>query len=114
VHPRFRTPPVSILAFVLPVWALAVAGSFRSNVTLSAVARLFTYASTCIALVALRKQRPGGEAFRLPAGPAFAALGVAFSLVLIGRMGRAELLVLVATVAIALVNWFWARHRGKQ
>ena len=49
VHRRFRTPHVSIVVFAALVWALAVAGSFQWNVTLSAVARLFTYGATCAA-----------------------------------------------------------------
>jgi APA family basic amino acid/polyamine antiporter len=110
VHPRFRTPHVSIVIFGLLVWVLAVAGTFRWNLTLSAVARLFTYASTCAAVLALRKQRPSEAAFRLPAGPLFALLGIGFSLVVVTRMGRVELLIVAATAAIALVNWLWTRR----
>jgi APA family basic amino acid/polyamine antiporter len=111
VHPRFRTPHVSIVLFGLLVWGLAVVGTFRWNLTLSAVARLFTYASTCAAVLALRKKWPTQAAFRLPAGPVFAVLGVAFTLVVVTRMGRAELLIIAATAAIALVNWLWTRRR---
>jgi amino acid transporter len=110
VHPKFRTPHVSIVFFALLVYVLAVAGSFRWNLMLSSVARLFTYASTCAAVPVLRKKRPGEPAFLLPAGPLFAFLGVAFSLMLATRMGRGELVVVAVTVAIALVNWLWARR----
>jgi len=112
VHSKFRTPHVSIVFFALLAWALAVAGTFRWNLTLSAVARLFTYASTCAAIPVLRKKRPMGPAFLLPAGNAFAFLGIAFSLVLATRMGRAELVIIVVTGAIALANWLWVRRRG--
>jgi basic amino acid/polyamine antiporter, APA family len=114
VHPRFRTPHISILTFALLTWALAAAGSFRWNLILSALGRLFTYASTCAALLALRKKHPGEESFRLPAGPVFALLGFAFSVVLVTRMGRAELLVLSITISIAFLNWLWARQRRAQ
>jgi hypothetical protein len=46
----------------------------------------------------------------LPAGPLFALLGIGFSLVVVTRMGRAELLIVAATAAIALVNWLWTRR----
>jgi hypothetical protein len=46
----------------------------------------------------------------LPAGPLFALLGIGFSLVVVTRMGRAELLFVAATAAIALVNWLWTRR----
>jgi APA family basic amino acid/polyamine antiporter len=111
VHPKFRTPHVSIVFFTLLAWTLAVAGSFRWNLTLSAVARLFTYASTCAAIPVLRKKQPSQPAFRLPAGHAFAFLGVAFSLVLATRMGGAELVIIAVTGAIALANWLWVRRR---
>src|SRR5262245_28123660 len=42
VHPRFRTPHVSIVAHAVLVLALAAAASFRWNAVLSAVARLIT------------------------------------------------------------------------
>ena len=39
VHPRFRTPHISIYIFALCTWLAALFGSFSWNVTLSAVAR---------------------------------------------------------------------------
>jgi amino acid transporter len=111
VHSRFRTPHVAIVLFTSLATLLAVAGSFRWNVTLSAVARLFTYAAVCAALPVLRKRRPHAQAFRLPTGAFFAVLGVAFSAVLVTRMHRGELLIVMATVGVALINWLWARRR---
>jgi APA family basic amino acid/polyamine antiporter len=111
VHRKFRTPHVSIVFFALLAWILAVAGTFRWNLTLSAVARLFTYASTCAAIPVLRRKRPSEPAFLLPAGNAFAFLGIAFSVVLATRMGRGELAVIVVTGAIALANWLWVRRK---
>src|ERR1019366_515794 len=45
VHPRFRTPYVSIIVFAVLVFLLAAASTFRWNVVLSAVASLFIYVS---------------------------------------------------------------------
>jgi basic amino acid/polyamine antiporter, APA family len=111
VHPRFRTPYVSIAAFGVLVWGLALAGSFQWNVTLSAVSRLFTYGATCAALVVFRKKPPEKEALHLPAGPAFSLLGILFCLALITRMGRGEFAIVLATGVVGLVNWAWARRR---
>ncbi len=110
VHPRFRTPHISIVAFALLVWALAVVGTFRWNVVLSAVARLLTYASTCAALLVLRKKRPNEDAFVLPGGKWAGVLGIAFSLLLATRMGWSELVILGLTFAVASANWLWARR----
>ncbi len=114
VHPRFRTPHVSILLFIVLVWLLAVLGSFRWNVMLSAVARLFSYGGVCAAVPMLRRKDPQGAQFRLPAGVLIPVLGVAFSLVLVSRMGRGDLVLIVATCAVALLNWLWARRRGQR
>jgi len=111
IHPRFRTPHVSILFFAGIVWTLAAAGNFKWNVILSSVGRLFIYGSTCAALPVLRRKRPDACAFRLPAGNLFAILGVVIALVLLSRIGRDEGIVIFATVMIAFANWLWARNR---
>src|SRR5882762_1236263 len=92
IHRRYQTPYISILAFAILLWALALMGSFRWNATLSAVSRLFAYGITCAALPALRKKMPGQQGFHLPGGFVFAVLGILFALVLVGRMGRVELI----------------------
>jgi basic amino acid/polyamine antiporter, APA family len=109
VHSRFSTPYFSILAFTFSVWLLAVVGTFRWNVMLSALARLLTYGIVCAALPVLRRKNPHAKAFRLPAGWLFSVLGVILSLVLLSRIHRNEILILTATVAIALLNWVLVR-----
>ena len=109
---KFRTPYVSILAVAVVMYALAVAGSFTWNAVLSAVARLLTYGVVCTSVLTLRRKRPDADAFRLPAAPVWAGLGVLFALVLALRMGRGELIAILATMSVALVNWLWARRRA--
>jgi len=46
----------------------------------------------------------------LPAGAAFAALGILFALVLLSRMGRAELKAAI-TAAPSFLNWLAVRGR---
>jgi amino acid transporter len=110
VHLRFRTPHASIVVFAVLVWAMAVIGNFRWNVVLSAVARLFAYGAVCAAMLVLRRKQPGEARFLLPAGPLFGILGIAFALVLVSRMGRAELVIILGTMLIAFLNWLWARR----
>ncbi len=109
VHRRFRTPHVSIVVFAALVWLMGMAGNFRWNVVLSAVARLFAYGAVCAAMLVLRRKQPGEARFPLPAGPLFGVLGIAFALVLVSRMGRAELAIIAGTMVIAWLNWLWAR-----
>ena len=107
VHPRFRTPWVSILAYAAATCALALSGGFVWNAVLSAVGRLFVYGAVCLALLRLRALRPGADAFRLAAGPVVAATGLLFCVVLITQMRGAEFAVLVATALLALARWRW-------
>ncbi len=111
IHPRYKTPYISITAFAVLLWALAVLGTFRWNATLSAVSRLFTYMVACAALPTLRKKFPGQEGFHLPGGVVFAVLGVSFALVLASRMGLGELIALAITAALSFLNWLCIRPR---
>lgn len=111
VHPRFRTPYVSILIYALIVWALAVYGSFIWNAILSAVGRMFTYAFVCAALLQLRRRAPQADSFRLPAGWLFALVGFAFCVVMVAQMNAQHAKIVSTVAAIALVNWLIARRR---
>jgi len=111
VHPKFKTPHVAILIFAFLTWTLALAGGFTWNVTLSAVSRLFYYAAICVALPVLRRSQPRSAWFRLPAGPVLASLGVMICLVLVTGVDFSKSLILLATAAIALVNWIFVRNR---
>ena len=113
VHPNFKTPYTSIVVFALVCWVLALAGSFTWNVTLSAVARLFYYGAVCAAVPVLRRKQPDAAWFRLPAGSAFAFLGVLICLVLLSGVDFSKTLILLATIAVALMNWFAVRHQTK-
>jgi amino acid transporter len=115
VHPRYKTPHVSILVYAVLVWALAMLGTFGWNAKLSSISRLITYALTCGALPALRwKNHPGLAKFRLPLGPLLAFIGIGFCGVVLSRIGRVELLVLGVTLAIALLNWILVRRRSRE
>jgi APA family basic amino acid/polyamine antiporter len=109
VHPRFRTPYVSILCYAGLGWVLALSGSFEWNASLSAVARLLTYGVTCGALPVFRRRNPGAAVFRTPVGYLMPALGVAFCAVLLTQMGSLDFTILAATMALAAATWWWRR-----
>jgi len=114
VHRRFRTPYVSILVFAAVVWAFALSGQFKWNVTLSAIARLLYYGVVCAALPALRRKQPGNALFRLPAGNLFAGLGIAMCIVLVTRVDFGQSLIVLATIALALLNWVWVTRTSSR
>ena len=69
VHPRWRTPHVAIAVQGALALGLAVGGSFEELAKLSAIARIVSYASTCVSLLVFRAR--GGErpSFTVPGGP---------------------------------------------
>jgi basic amino acid/polyamine antiporter, APA family len=113
VHRRFHTPYVSILVFAALIWGLALFGDFKWNLTLSAVARLLYYGVACAALPVLRRRQPEGAnaMFRLPGGNFFAVLGMILCVILITRVDFGQSLILIATIALAFVNWAMVRRR---
>lgn len=112
IHPRFRTPYVSILLYAGASWALALAGSFAWNASLSAIARLLTYGATCAALPVFRRRAPEGGGFRVPGGWLLPGLGLAFCAVLLTRMRTMDFYLLAATCACATLSWLATSNKG--
>jgi len=112
VHSRYRTPYFSILVFAVLTWLLAQLGSFRWNLTLSAVARLVYYGVGCAALPVLRRRRPGSAVFRLPGGPVFSVAGVIVCAVLLTQVDFGKSLILITTVVVAFLNWLLVRQKS--
>ena len=110
VHPRFRTPYISILIYAASVFIFAVLGNFEWNAVLSAVSRLAVYAAMAISVPVLRRRNDERAQFQLPLPYFFAGAALLFSLVLLTQMGRAEFYVVGGTSAIALINWLSVRN----
>jgi APA family basic amino acid/polyamine antiporter len=109
IHPRFRTPYVSIVVFALLVWVFSQLAGFSWNVTLSAVARILYYAGICAAVPVLRARQPAAAAFRLRGGITLPAAGVAICVLLLGGVDFSKSVILLATIAIGLLNWALVR-----
>ncbi|MCC6389095.1 MAG: amino acid permease [Bryobacterales bacterium] len=85
VHKRFHTPYVSIVLTAAIMAAVTLSGTFLYAVTVSTIARLFIYATTCGALPVLRRRQSAAPAgFRAPLGTivTLAVLGLVAWLVL--------------------------------
>ena len=78
IHPRYRTPTVSVLALAFTGWVLAITGTFTQLVALTTLSRLLYYLTTCLAVPVLRRTMPAsGARFRLPGGGTIPILAVA-------------------------------------
>jgi basic amino acid/polyamine antiporter, APA family len=111
VHPRFHTPYFSIAAFAALVWLLAWLGSFAGNATLSAGSRLFYYGVVCAALPILRRRRNSTALVRIPLGTLVGICGTLLCAGLLTQIDYDKSLILVAAVAVAVVNWLVVRKR---
>lgn len=114
VHPRFRTPHVSIVLHAALVCALAIYGSFLWNAILSAAARLVTYGMVCAAVVVLRRRHPGADRFTLPGGWLLPALGLAFCVVIAAQMESAHAWIGLAIGSVATINWAFAARAASR
>jgi amino acid transporter len=76
VHPERGTPQVAIVVMALASWLLTLTGTFVYIATVFVIARIVTYASTCAALIALRR-RHGPAPVPIPGGRVIAVVALA-------------------------------------
>jgi amino acid transporter len=103
VHPRFRTPHVAVVATAVVALGMALYSSFAQAATFSAIARLMVFASTCAALIALKRRGTPAAAFQLPGGTFIAIAGVIFSVWLLATRNSTELWLLFAIISVGVL-----------
>ena len=108
IHPRFRTPHVSIFVYAGLLFIFSALGDFQWNATLSAVSRLVVYGVVALAVPALRRKF-GKAPFSLPVAPVFWVTSFALTILLLLRMGTGEAIVVGGTLCVALMNWLFVR-----
>ena len=111
VHPRFRTPHVAIIANAILALAMGLYSSFAQAATFAAIARLAVFASTCAALIALKRKGGPAPAFQLPGGTVIALGGLSFSVWLLTTRSSTELWILLGIIVIGALFVRTARVR---
>jgi len=112
VHPRFHTPYVAILITGAIMLVLSLSASFIAALKISTVIRLITYASTCFALIALRRKGGVQEAsFIVPAGPVVAVVAVALSVWLLQSSTWNDALLVAIAAAAGIPIYLLSRRR---
>jgi amino acid transporter len=112
IHPRYRTPAVSILFTSAVALVLALTGSFAVLATASAVSRLITYTGVCASTLVLRRAvfatgvRPA--TFVPPLGPVVPVAAILLSCLILAGASPAQLtggiMALVVGALLFLVN----------
>src|SRR5438105_15524478 len=114
LHQRFFTPYISIVITAAVMLVLTLKSSFVAALTISAIARLVTYAATCAALPVLRR-KPGvpKAVFRLPGGSFIAIAAVLLSAWLLANSTAKEAIqsAIAATVGLAVYFAYWLTCR---
>jgi APA family basic amino acid/polyamine antiporter len=115
VHRRFFTPHVSILITAAIMFILTLNSSFVAALTISAIARLVTYAATCLALPVLRQKKDVPAAvFRVRGGPviAIACLILIVWLLLNSTLYEAIVAAIAAAVGFVIYLVYYV-YRGR-
>ncbi|MSU49338.1 MAG: APC family permease [Opitutus sp.] len=112
VHPRYRTPYVSIIFWAVLVLGLALWGNFLWNAVLSVSARLVSYGMTCAALIQMRRRHPTAGAWRAPAGNWVALIGIAFCALLATSLTPTHAAIMAIVALVALINWRRVRRHA--
>lgn len=106
-HKRFHTPHLTTMISAAVMLVLTIQGTFISALTLSTIARLLAYASTCAALPKLRYQRDAPPAkFKAPAGIAVSIVALALAAWLLSNSTRNEAIAAGIAAALGLLLYF--------
>jgi amino acid transporter len=115
IHRKFFTPWVSILITAGLMLFLTLKSSFVAALTISTIARLVTYAATCIALPVFRaRTETPAPAFRLPGGTVVAILSLLLIVWLLMNSTLAEAKVSAWAAGAGLLIYFAYRLYSKK
>jgi basic amino acid/polyamine antiporter, APA family len=110
VHSRHRVPDIAIAVNSMIALALGLISDFGQLATFAAIARLGIFASTCGALVLLRRTHGPSKGFRAPGGPVLALAGIAFCLWLLSTRSLAQAWFLPVILATGVLMWLAMRR----
>ena len=117
VHKRFFTPYISILITAGLMLFLTLKSSFLEALTISTIARLVTYGSTCIALPLFRMRRETpAAAFRLPGGTVIAILSLLLIVWLLRQstLSEARAAAFAAGAGLLIYFGYWMFSRNER
>lgn len=115
VHPKFRTPHVSIVVSGVLMLALTLSSSLIYALAVSTIARLLAYAATCIALPALRHKSDAPPAqFIIPGGTIISVVAVSASIWLLSNSTYYQARDSAVAIAVGVVIYFVYRAHSRK
>jgi len=108
VHPKFKTPYVSIICFAIVVCMFALSGTFKVLAVVASGSILIIYMGVSLAVIRLRFRdgKPGKSQFSIPGGPVVPILSCVFIGWLLFQLTLNEAVGLVALIGVAVVLYF--------
>src|SRR2546427_7960201 len=103
VHRRFSTPHIAIICTAAMMLVLTLKQSFVQALTISAIARLLTYAATCAALPVLRRSNAPPALFRLRGGTVISILSLLLAAWLLANSTLKEAITAAAAALVGMV-----------
>jgi basic amino acid/polyamine antiporter, APA family len=111
VHARHRTPHVAVIVFALAAWLIALYGNFAQLVMVSAIARLFFSATTCLAVPVLRRKMPDVKRkFKVPGGILIPGLAAVLSIWLLTGINKAQAIAGVVALLVGAALYLLFRR----
>jgi amino acid transporter len=123
VHPRFRTPHVSIVVSALAILLFALPGTFIYAAKFTVITRLIVYASTCVALPILRRRAKttasttvdeAPSPFIVPGGPFIAVVCISLCIWLLSNSEWVEIRDVSIATAIGVIVYAATRFGQKR
>lgn len=110
IHPRYRTPWVSLLGSSACLLGITLASSFVSAATFTVEIRIMTYLITCAALPVLRR-KGGAAGFVVPGGVVISVFGVGICGYLLTTRPEKEIWQMLAAVGMGLGLFLVVRRK---
>jgi APA family basic amino acid/polyamine antiporter len=112
INKRRHTPSVAILITVAILLLLTIGGNFVNTLTISAIIRLFTFITTCLALPLLRRTQTKQAPFTVPGGVFIAIISILVCLFLFLNIARSEAVNAGVLALSGLVIYLFCKYTG--
>jgi len=105
VHPKYKTPYVSIIFIATVICAVALTGTFKPLAVVASGSILVIYAGVSLAVIRLRQRdgEPAKGKFKLIGGPVIPILSCLVIVWLLWQLTAEEAIGLVALIGVAVV-----------
>jgi APA family basic amino acid/polyamine antiporter len=114
IHPRYRTPHISILIHAVLCLGFALSGTFERLAVLAVIATLIVYLICCLAAIQLQRRDirdSGAVPFNLPGGPVIPLIASAIVVWLMSASTRQEVLAMGGMLVAETILFLLMRTR---